>query len=387
MAPDLGDLLRDTAVEPSQPVDASGLVARGRRRRTTRRAALATGTVVVVLAAVALVAGPLTSTPDEELVAGPQDSPATEPSVTTSTEPEAGPPTTVSGWATIGLEEVGRPLLVYGEAGISTVDGDQQHLIWDQPVARAHRDPDGGVVYQEPGEWGAIGRLSAGATSPEILVPSDERPHLHGIVELDGEATMLFTRRVRDAALDEHSIETLYALGLRSGRERELAVTGGQESGLDAATIVDGRLATSECHLQCVIRLRPTDDPDDEGDVLVPTDWISGLDAAGPEIVFVRHVGSAGGMDALEADLVRQHTTTGAVRVVRLTPPLIPTPVSFPFSVDLLPDTTAAIVHFPGRDHSTEPVVRADPITLLVDQLDGDPRVRRLDTTQGVSFL
>lgn len=282
----------------------------------------------------------------------------------------------------IAPAQIGRGLVAAGLDGIRLIDGATDVQVWAGATLLALPDGEGGVVLQHhaphlPAGRGAIAWLPAGADAPAgpPVTFDEEGAWLHAVVELDGNPTVLFTRRVDDNGESE---ETLYAHTLADGVEVPLAVTGGIESGLDAVVVHDGRLLLSTCHLQCnVVARRPTMGTDDP-ELLVPSDWYEGLAVAGDRMVQLERPfdfeGRAGPVSLWLHDLA-----TGERRQVAL--PVDTASIEQTTArVDLAADGSAALVSFVPWD---EP---SPALTLLVDDLDARPRIVPVETRERLVF-
>lgn len=286
---------------------------------------------------------------------------------------QRSPPDHYTPPASVAVDDVDRDLLLFGRDGIARVVDASVQQIWAEPVARAFDDGSGWVVFQDGGTNGAIRWLGDGA--PAELVGPGERSVLHGVVELDGAPTVLFTRATGGQEPEkEEREERLFGLSLAAGIERDLGVTGGIESGLDAVALSAQGLLVSRCHLQCGVHVLGGAEGEEE--VILPADWISGLDARGDVVAFVRST-----FDPERGD------TTGPVLVlagldgqVRADVPL-PERIQGQIHVDLSEDGTAAVIW--AVPYDTGEVAGS----VLVDGLNTpDPDVRLLETTQAARF-
>lgn len=405
MSRDLETLLRDTAMEPVQPVAPEELIGRARQRRRRRRLGVGAGTVVAaVLAAVAVVftfdpGGPqrpeiVDQPPEEETSEDETAEPAPDRDPDDSEEdglpgdPEdTGDPDADHGPATVDVTEVDRSLLVSGADGIRRIDAGQEQLIWDGPVMTALPDLADGVVLQEPGAddpdaRGAIRWLPTDTDTPvePAIAAADQQPVLHTVVEFEGEPTVLFTLR---SGQGEDELETLQAYGLDSGTSRELGVTGGLESQLGGAGIVGDRLVLSRCHLQCQLVVVPPGTQPDGDDVteLLPGPMpIEGLDVEDGIAAYVELPVPPGvELEDADAPVLWLHDLDADDR--REIPlPADPALDGMAVRVDLWPDGNAALLTFYRWDDPTQ------ARTLLIDRLDDQPRHRRLDTDDHLRF-
>lgn len=298
----------------------------------------------------------------------------TEPTTTdeqraTTTDPTAPSAATVP---TVAVEASGHDLLLYGADGITRVRDGLASSVWSEPVAEAFADGPDAVVFQDAGLDGAI-RWARG-DRVEVLVASDQRTVLHGLVELEGEATILFTRATggREPGQPERE-ERLYSRSLVSGTERELGLTGGIESGLDGVGLSSQGLLVSTCHLQCGVRDLG---PPGEERVYVQPDWIGGLDVSGDLLAYVR-----------STFLSEEGTTTDPVLVLAELDGTVRAEVALPddmtgrIHLDLAGDAGSVVVWSVSYEtgEASSPVLVEDPGGVA-------EQVRRLATDQAARF-
>jgi hypothetical protein len=276
---------------------------------------------------------------------------------------------------------------VFGSDGIAWFEDGELDRIWSHPVAHAFPDGEGGAVFQDvgaspfemDGETGAIRWIAAGSPAPQDIVAAGERAELHQVLPLDGEPTVLYTRRSGDERSDSVT-ERLFARGLRTGAERDLGRTGGYESYLDAVAVTDVGLFTSGCHLQCTVRRFIDDAWNDEVVVRMPS-WISGLDGAGATLAFVElEWHPSAGVAFRNPTLVIVGLDGEERRSVRL--PYEPDG-SVWSQVDLRSDGRSSLVVTPRSEAGEDP--RFDVV--LVTGLDtSEPRVQIVRTDQALRF-
>jgi len=369
-------------VPPSEPLVAARLIERARRRRLRRVTLAGGGGVVAAVVAVTMLVGvgsspqppEITDQPPEHVpVPTPDPDPETEDGDVPSTAPDVG---------MVGLAEVGRPLLVYGPAGVRQVADEVENSLTSNAVVAAFPDLRGGVVVQTADDvGGTISRIPVGGeTLQQLPIATDPvAPRLRGVVVVDGEPTVLFTDR-RGTGEDE--TETLHALGLDSGAERELGVTGRYDSGLGGVGAADGQLYYTGCHLHCTLYRVPrgsTTDAEDTVGLFAGGEPVQGLDIAGGTAAYVRVELHPDDSDAppvlLLHDLEREQR-----REIELPRPQLP--VGFgTVEVDLAPDRDAVLVSFRHPEQVDEVQ------TLLIDGLQDDtPRLQWLDSDQHVVF-
>lgn len=376
MPRDLEQLLHDTAVEPSEPLETARVVARGLRRRRLRHGAAAAGSVAV-LALGAMVAFEMVGVDQPPEVVGRPDTERPEvdherdeDDELTGSEEDREP-------GTVALAEVEWPLLVADGDGVVRVDGDDHQRLWDGPAELALDDRRGGVVLQTDE---GLQRLPAEAQQPAPpFAEADEQPQLHAVVEVNGRPAALFTRR---SGQGEDEIETLYVRWLDDDAEGQLGTTGQYESGASGVTLVDGQLVLTNCHIDCWLLSVPFGaDPDgpQATELIDQPEPIQGL--AGHEheqtvayLHFSLH-------DPTRPDPVLwlHDLATDEREQIELPAPedTEPRPLA---EIDLAPDGTAALVHFRQHDQDTGR-------TLLIEDLqDPSPDVQWLDTTARVRF-
>lgn len=399
MSRDLEQLLHDTAVRPSAPVDPVATRLRGRRRRRLRHAAASAGsavTAVLVIALAVVLSRPTTEFQPPEVVDRPdrletEEDPDDGTGDTTDPEPPADDPKDADERAadggegsdeveTVALEDAGWPLLVSGEDGVVRVDGADERELWPDRVSVALSDLSGGVVLQEH-EEGPISWLAEDVETPEPIAAGDERAVLAAVVDRAG-PTVLFTRRTGEGDGEE---ETLYAYRLEDGTEEVLGVTGALESGLGGAAMVDGDLLLTACHLECrLIRVPWGEDPG--GDQAVDLHDgralpIQGLDAQAGIAAYV--LVPPEGIE-LEGEDDLPHLWWHDVGTDDRDEFALPEPDEMDgpstVEVELSGDATAALVRFSRWDQPDE------ARTLLVEDLDDRPRMRWLDTANRVQF-
>jgi hypothetical protein len=376
MSRDLAQLLRTTAVTPSEPVAPTSLIVRARRRRQRRVALTGGGAVVAAVVAVSVLMGGESAPQSPEITDQP---PATIP---VPDPEESGDPSAVPNVGTIELAEVARALLVYGPSGARQVTGESETVVTSDGVVAAFPDLRGGVVLQATDETGGtIYRFQAGEEALEPLPVSTDPvvPTLRGVVVLDGEPMMLFTAR---RGTGENETETLHAMGLDSNRERELGVTGRYDSGLGGVGASGGQLLYTGCHLHCTLYRVPPGSTTDAEDIIPlfgAGEQVQGLDVVGGTAVYVRVGLHPDGSD--EPPMLLLHDLEQEQRrEIELPRPQLP--VAFgTVDVDLAPDRDAALVSFrhPEQDDQVQ--------TLLIDRLDDDaPQLWWLDSDQHIAF-
>lgn len=394
MSRDLQQLLRDTAVQPTEPVAPAELVGRARRRRRRRHVAAGAGSLAMAALAAAVLLGlGVTDPQPPEIVDQPPAPPEPGPEPDDDGEVEAeggdaddGEPDGDAAPVTVALAKVERALLAYGPEGIRKVGDGQDRRIWGSPVAAALPDLRGGVVLQfvapdDPAGRERIEWLPAGADAPGVALASDQQESvLHAVVEFDGEPTVLFTRRTGEG---EDEVETLYAHGLDSGTERELGITGRLESGLGGVGLVDDRLVVSRCHLQCqLVIVPPGAAPEgDDGEELLPGPAsIQGLDVHDGVAAYIELPPAGIDRDDTDGPVLWLHDLySGDRHDLPLPTPDLDLDATR-VTVDLATDSNAALIAF----HRWDDLTRAQ--TLLVDRLDDQPRHRWLGTHEHVRF-
>lgn len=349
--------------------------ARAHRRRRRATAALAGSAGLV---AVALAAWPSDERPDEERIdvgGTPSSSPSTtttSPATTTSTEPPAP--------GVIAPEDAGHDLLLFGDDGIAWVTAGEREVVWNEAVVAAHSDGAGGVVFEDNvGVFGTIRWLPEGATVPVDLVADSEMANLHGVVVGADSTEVLFTRTNEPAfELDRGFIEReehLFARDLVTGEERDLGITGGTESGLDAVATSDLGLLVSTCHLQC--RVHVLGGPNDEVEVR-RAEFVGGLDVEGSLLAVVREDETHLEYPQIAGELVVEVIDGPTVAQIPL-----PSQLTVYFRVDLSVDGRSALVW--GVDFSTG--IRGLTGAYLVEGIgSAAPTVRQLAGAGGARF-
>lgn len=291
---------------------------------------------------------------------------------------------------TIAPEEIGRDLLVFGDAGISRIDGGQRSVIWSEPVERAFDDGAGGVVFQDRSQVteapdgrvdvqrGAVRAMNPFEPEPTELVPASDRPLLWAVLPFDADEDPgepphgrpeVHAWLTREHHSDPDPLSdwstTLHRVHPRAGgQDEDLGIVGGPESGLDGiARLGDGRVLFSTCHIQCAIR----DEVDNPEPIVMPH-WLGGLDGTPTTWGYVRFGVPAEDGRPTAPVLTVHDLADEVVSQVRL-----PDEIGWETFVDLSDDGTAALVW--SRDWQTGEVT--GPV--YVDRLDtDDPRVRAI---------
>ena len=284
--------------------------------------------------------------------------------------------------ASVDPASVERPLLLTGSAGVRQVDGDRERVLVSEPVVTAVPDLQGGVVFQPAGAGGLRWLRHGEDEAVELPVGSDPAaPELQAVAALDGEATVLFTRR---AGRGENEVETLHAYGLASGVERELGVTGRHDSGLGGVAVAADQLLYASCHQQCALYLVPQGVPTHDTErlvQLVPPGNIQGLSSTDALLAYVQLPPPIEAADS-EAVLVLLLREIASGERRRVLVPWPTEPVGHDtIDVELGPGGDSALLSFAAPHGATTWQ------TLLVDRLDTDaPRQRWIESDERVRF-
>lgn len=373
MSRELEQLLHDTAIEPSRPLESARVLARGRRRRRLRHGAAAAGTLaVLVLGTVAAVevvgADRRPEVVDRPEIERPEgDHEPDEPGEPTDAEQEREP-------TTVDLAEVERPLLTADADGVVRVEGDDRQQLWDDPAELALDDGQGGIVLQTRD---GLRRLPPGAQqAPPAFATADEQPQLHAVVEVDGRPAALFTRRTGQG---EGETETLHVRWLDDDTDEQLGTTGQLESGTSGVAVVDGQLVLTRCHIDCRLASVPFGaDPDgpQATELIDRPEPLQGLAGHERSVAYL-HLSLHDPTRPDPTLWLHDLATDDREQIDLPAPGDLQTPQA---ELDLAPDGTAALVGYRQHDQDTGR-------TLLVEDLHtATPDLYWLDTTAHVRF-